>query len=219
MFKMSRITVALAALVLLVGCSAEADKSESDKIDATPAAATTAMVGQAAPNFTLADATGQEHSLADFKGKYVVLEWVNFDCPFVKKHYGAGNMQALQAEYTGKDVVWLSICSSAPGKQGHFDGSSLTDRIAAEKSAATAYLIDSNGAVGRLYDAKTTPHMYVINPKGMLVYAGAIDDKPSTKPEDIPGAMNYVKATLDAAMGGKEVEFASTKSYGCSVKY
>ena len=178
-----------------------------------------ATLGHEAPDFTLTDANGDEHSLSDFAGKWVVLEWVNFDCPFVKKHYGAGNMQNLQATFTDKDVVWLGICSSAPGKQGYFEGKALRDRIEKEKYEATAYLVDPTGMVGKMYAAKTTPHMYVINPEGMLLYAGAIDDKPSPRPKDIEGAHNYVHATLTAAMAGETVEPKATRAYGCSVKY
>ena len=179
----------------------------------------TATVDQAAPNFTLTDSHGKTHSLADFKGKFVVLEWVNFDCPFVKKHYGAKNMQSLQAAYTKKDVVWLSICSSNKGKQGYFEGKDLTDRITAEGHSATAYLIDTDGKVGKMYGAKTTPNMFVINPEGTLIYAGAIDDKASPNPDDIKTATNYVAAALDAAMAGKPVAVKATAPYGCGVKY
>lgn len=178
-----------------------------------------AKVGDTAPNFTLMGADGKEHSLADFKGKYVVLEWVNFDCPFVKKHYGTNNMQSLQKQFTDNGGVWLSICSSAPGKQGFFEGETLQKRIKKENSNATAYLIDASGTVGKTYNAKTTPHMFVINPKGMLVYAGAIDDKPTFKHEDVKGAHNYVMQAVSALMEGKEIKTPSTPSYGCSVKY
>jgi len=178
-----------------------------------------ATVGQQAPEFTLVDATGKKHSLSDYKGKYVVLEWINFDCPFVKKHYGSKHMQGLQTTYTGKGVVWLSICSSAPGKEGNYEGETLTKRIQTEGLKSTAYLIDSDGTVGRRYEAKTTPDMFVINPQGVLVYAGAIDDHPSTKPEDLQGAVNYVSEALSSAMSGKPVSTTWTKSYGCSVKY
>lgn len=198
----------LACLAILIGCGTEAVSKDQE-----------AKVGKAAPNFTLTSADGDEISLADYKGKYVVLEWINFDCPFVKKHYSVGHMQALQAEYTEKGVVWLSICSSAPGKQGYFEGEELTTRIADQKSKAVAYLIDQDGTVGLMYGAKTTPNMFVIDPKGKLVYAGAIDDKPTPKSSDISGAVNYVSAALDAVMAGKEVAVTTTAPYGCSVKY
>jgi peroxiredoxin len=178
-----------------------------------------AAVGAPAPGFTLRDAGGAERGLADFKGKWVVLEWVNFGCPFVKKHYGANNMQGLQAEYTGKGVAWLSICSSAPGKQGYFEGEELKKQIAEHRSAGTAYLVDPAGAVGRSYGAKTTPHIYVIDPAGVLVYAGGIDDIPSADPDDLPKARNYVRLVLDAVLAGKPAAVSSSPPYGCSVKY
>lgn len=178
-----------------------------------------AEVGKPAPEFVLKDAEGKERSLAEFKGKFAVLEWVNFGCPFVKKHYGSGNMQGLQAEYTGKGVVWLSICSSASGKQGYFEGEDLKKQIAERKSAATFYLADADGKVGRMYGAKTTPHMYLIDPAGTLVYVGGIDDIPSADVEDIPKAKNYVRLALDAALAGQAVASSSTPPYGCSVKY
>jgi peroxiredoxin len=176
-------------------------------------------VGKSAPVFTLKDAEGVEHSLAEFQGKYVVLEWVNFGCPFVKKHYGAGNMQGLQAEYTAKGVVWLSICSSAPGKQGYYEGEELKKQIAERKGAATHYLLDPQGGVGKAYGARTTPHMYVIDPAGSLVYAGGIDDIASADPEDIAKAKNYVRLALDELLAGKPVATTASPPYGCSVKY
>lgn len=175
--------------------------------------------GALAPEFTLSDAGGKSRSLADYKGKWVVLEWVNYDCPFVKKHYGSGNMQKLQAAAKTKGAVWLSINSSAPGKQGHFAGAELAKRIADEKAAPEAYLLDPDGKVGKTYNAKTTPTMFIINPEGLVVYAGAIDDKASTDREDIATAKNYVQAALDAGMAGKPVETAATQAYGCGVKY
>jgi len=181
--------------------------------------AATPRVGEAAPTFALKDVVGKEYSLADLKGKFVVLEWVNFDCPFVRKHYNSGNMQKLQKQYTEKGVTWLSICSSAEGKQGHFEMSDLKARIAKEKAVPTAYLIDESGDVGMKYEAKTTPHMFVINPDGVLLYAGGIDDKATTDTDDIASATNYVRAALDAAMAGQEIKVSASKPYGCSVKY
>lgn len=178
-----------------------------------------AVVGKPAPDFSLPDANGQQHSLKGHKGRFVVLEWVNPECPFVKKHYGSGNMQALQRESTGKGVAWLSINSSAAGKQGHLTPALAKDFQKAQGVASTAILLDPDGAVGRLYGAKTTPHLFVIDPKGVLIYAGAIDDKPSTDPADIPGATNYVRQVLAEAMAGKPVSKSETRSYGCSVKY
>jgi peroxiredoxin len=178
-----------------------------------------AAIDKPAPDFELKGIDGKAYKLSDFKGKYVVLEWNNFDCPFVKKHYASGNMPALQKKYTDEGVVWLTICSSAEGKQGYYPASDMKTQAADRKRAGTAYLMDSDGTVGRMYEAKTTPHMYLINPDGVLVYAGAIDDKPTTSQDDVKGAHNYVAASIDAAMAGKAVPEKTTSSYGCSVKY
>ena len=183
----------------------------------TPAHA--AKVGEAAPAFTGTDSQGQAVSLAQYKGKFVVLEWHNHDCPYVKKHYGSGNLPKLQKEWTKKGVVWLAIVSSAPGKQGNVDGATANANMKAAGAAPTATLLDPKGDLGRLYGAKTTPHMYVINPAGTLVYAGAIDDKRSTKLEDVKTAKNYLVAALDESKAGKPVSTATTQPYGCSVKY
>ena len=177
------------------------------------------QVGQPAPEFTLTDSNGTSHNLSDFKGKFVVLEWLNHGCPFVQKHYDGGNMQGLQKEYTGKDVVWLSIVSSAPGKQGHMSPEETNKTKEEKGSAATAILIDEDGTVGKLYDAKVTPELYVINPEGVLVYMGAIDDKKSVDAADVAGAKNYVKQALDEAMAGQPVSEPTSEAYGCSVKY
>ncbi len=175
--------------------------------------------GQPAPDFELKDSAGQAHKLSGFKGKYVVLEWVNHGCPFVVKHYDSQNMQGLQKESTGKGVVWLSICSSAEGKQG-YNTAGEWQKVNQEKGfAGSALLLDTDGTVGRQYGAKTTPHMYVVNPEGTLIYQGAIDDKPSTDQDDIPGAKNYVRAALAEAMAGQAVSQGQTKPYGCGVKY
>lgn len=175
--------------------------------------------GEAAPDFTLTDVNGASHSLSSFQGKFVVLEWVNLDCPFVKKHYESGNMQKLQKTYTEQGVVWLSINSSAEGKQGNFSSDEWKKRLAANQSASTATLLDGNGKVGKAYSAKTTPHMFIVDPKGKLIYQGAIDSKASTDASDIADSKNYVKAALDEALAGKPVSESSTKAYGCSVKY
>lgn len=172
-----------------------------------------------APDFTLTDTNGAEHRLSDFKGKYIVLEWLNPDCPFVVKHYGGGNMQQLQKNYTEKGVIWLSINSSAPGKQGHYAPSELNDWAKRSNVAATAILLDGSGQVGQLYGAKTTPHMFIINPEGVLIYQGAIDSINSADPAVISNAQNYVRSALDEAMSGKPVTVPATKAYGCSVKY
>lgn len=176
-------------------------------------------IGKPAENFTLADTKGKTHSLTDFKGKFVVLEWYNPDCPFVRKHYDGGNMQSLQKTYTEKDVVWLSINSSAAGKQGHYTPAEYNKLAADKKTAPTALLLDHDGKVGRLYNAKTTPQIFVINPEGNLIYQGAIDNNSSADAADIATSENYVKSTLDAALAGKPVANSATKPYGCSVKY
>lgn len=203
---------------------AAASAPATSSTTAAPAAAaahveTAPRPGAMAPGFTLTDASGKSHSLSSYKGKWVVLEWVNYDCPFVKKHYDSGNMPKLQKAALDKGAVWLSINSSAPGKQGHFEGAELGKRIADAKAVPAAYLIDADGKVGMEYKAKTTPTMFVINPEGKVVYAGAIDDKASTDREDVATAKNYVTAALDAGMAGKAVQTASTQSYGCGVKY
>jgi peroxiredoxin len=194
-------------------------KSTLALIIAAGTAVAAPQVGQPAPEFTLTDSNGTSHNLSDFKGKFVVLEWLNHGCPFVQKHYDGGNMQGLQKEYTGKDVVWLSIVSSAPGKQGHMSPEETNKTKEEKGSAATAILIDEDGTVGKLYDAKVTPELYVINPEGVLVYMGAIDDKKSVDAADVAGAKNYVKQALDEAMAGQPVSEPSTTAYGCSVKY
>jgi peroxiredoxin len=176
-------------------------------------------VGKPAPNFSLPDTNGKTRSLADFKGKYVVLEWYQPDCPFVGKHYKSRNMQGLQKEYTEKGVAWLSIDSSAPGEEGNYPAEKLNEIAAQDGSARTALLLDPSGDVGRLYGAKTTPDMYIIDPKGILVYKGAIDNKRSTDLADVKTATNYVKGALDAVMAGKIVPTTATQPYGCSVKY
>jgi peroxiredoxin len=176
-------------------------------------------VGKPAPGFTLSDAEGTKRSLSDYKGKYVVLEWVNHGCPFVKKHYNSDNMQSLQKEFTAKDVVWLSISSSAKGKEGYQTPAEWKKTTQEKGAAPTAVLLDAEGRVGKLYGAKTTPHMFVIDPQGVLVYKGAIDDTPSADEKDAKTAKNYVRAALEESMAGKPVSVSATKSYGCSVKY
>ena len=186
---------------------------------ARAAAADELAFGNPAPEFTLTDVEGNPRSLSDFDGKYRVLEWTNPDCPFVKKHYDTGNMQALQKEYQTRGVVWLTINSSAPGKQGHYPPEQWRRILAEKGSAATATLLDPDGTVGRLYGAKTTPHMFIVNPEGLLIYSGAIDDIASTDPADVSRSTNYVRTALSEAIAGKAVSITSTKSYGCSVKY
>jgi len=176
-------------------------------------------IGKPAPDFTLKDLSGKDHKLSDLKGKTVVLEWVNYGCPFVKKHYDSKNMQNLQKAATSDGVVWLAICSSAPGKQGNETADTAKEKSKELGSNATAYLVDADGAVGKLYNAKTTPEMFVISKEGNVVYMGAIDDKPNPNPDTIKGATNYVEAALADVKAGKPVATPTTKSYGCSVKY
>ena len=188
---------------------------------AAPVAAQTdqADIGEPAPDFTLEAADGETHSLSDFEGKYVVLEWLNFECPFVGKHYGSGNMQALQEKYTDEGVVWLSIVSSAPGKQGYYPPKEMIEQKKRHNGNMTAILMDPDGEIGKTYGATVTPHMYVINPDGELVYRGGIDDKPTTDEADIEGATNYVDRSLTAVMNGEEVSPKQAKPYGCTIKY
>ena len=175
--------------------------------------------GEEAPDFTLTDSKGTSHKLSDFRGKFVVLEWLNHECPFVKKHYGSGNMQKLQKDYTAKGVVWLSIISSAPGKQGHRTGAQADADTKDKNAAPTAVLLDPAGEVDQKYEAKTTPHMFVIDKEGKVLYAGAIDSINSTNPADVAKAENHVRQALDAALAGKPVPTPQTKPYGCSIKY
>lgn len=177
--------------------------------------------GTPAPDFTLPGLNPKmkEVKLSDLKGKIVVLEWLNHGCPFVKKHYESGNMQALQKKYVGQNVQWFSIVSSAPGKQGHVDEKGALEEKSKHKSSASDILLDPNGTVGKLYGAKTTPHMYIIDKDGTLVYQGAIDDKPDTDKDSVPSAKNYVATALDEIMAGKKVTQGTTKAYGCAVKY
>jgi hypothetical protein len=183
------------------------------------ASAHAAEIGKPAPEFKLKNVKGEEVALASFKGKVVVLEWNNFECPFVKKHYGSGNMQKLQETYTGKGVVWLTINSSAAGKQGHLEAATAAEKVAQQGVKSTAYLLDGDGTAGKAYGAKVTPHMFVIGKDGVLVYDGAIDSIKSPKPEDIDKAENHVVKAVDAALEGKPVETAKTEPYGCGVKY
>jgi hypothetical protein len=186
---------------------------------ALPAAAlAAAVVGQPAPAFTVTDLSGKPVNLADYKGKTVVLEWHNFGCPFVQKHYRTGNMQSLQKRYAN-DVVWLAVNSTHRGASDYTDPATLSTQLKQAGAAPAKYLMDDPGTMGMAYGAKTTPHMYIIDPSGRLVYNGAIDDKRSTNPEDIKASKNYVVAALDELKAGKPVSTAVTTPYGCSVKY
>jgi peroxiredoxin len=176
-------------------------------------------VGDPAPAFSTTDSRGQTQSLDQFRGKFVVLEWHNQGCPYTKKHYVSGNMQALQKEWTGKGVVWFTVISSAPGAQGYVTASQENAYLAEVHAEPTAALLDPDGKLGRLYNAKTTPDMFVIDPSGKLIYSGAIDNRPTPDASDIKGADNYVSDALTASMAGKPVAMPYTRSYGCSVKY
>src|SRR5213075_3305096 len=176
-------------------------------------------VGTAAPDFSLTDSKGKTQSVSQYKGIYVVLEWFNPECPFVKKHYGSGNMQKLQEEYTGKGITWLTIDSNAPGSEGNLTADAASKVMTGWKTHQTALLLDPEGKAGRAYGAKNTPDMVVINPDGKIAYEGAIDSKATPNPADIPSSTNYVKAALDQSLAGKSVSTPQTKPYGCSVKY
>jgi peroxiredoxin len=196
-------TSALLALVLLLPFSA----------------ALAARVGEPAPDFTATDSNGQVHKLSEYKGKFVVLEWTNRGCPYTQKHYNSGNMQKLQREWTSRGVIWLTVVSSAPGKQGYVTAAEENAYLKQVNAAPTAVLMDPNGALGHLYDAKTTPDIFIIGPQGTLIYSGAIDDKPTTDVADVSTAKNYVTAALDEATAGKTVAVSTSRPYGCSVKY
>jgi peroxiredoxin len=203
LFTLIRLTLALLAVLAI----------------ATVAPLSAAKVGEKAPDFSVTDSNGKTHKLSDFKGKWVVLEWHNQGCPYVKKHYGSGNMQKLHKEWTDKGVVWLTVISSAQGQQGYVTAAQANAYVAEQKAAPTAVLLDPAGTMGNAYGAKTTPHMYVISPDGQLVYNGAIDDKPTTDQADVATANNFVSAALKEAMAGKAVTTATTRPYGCGVKY
>jgi peroxiredoxin len=178
-----------------------------------------AKVGESAPAFTATASDGKTYKLGDYRGKYVVLEWHNNGCPYVGKQYNSGNMQRLQKQWTSRGVVWFTVLSSAPGKQGFVTASDENAYLAEMQAAPTAALLDPSGEIGHMYDAKTSPQMVVINPQGVVIYDGAIDDKPTTDLADVPGATNYVSLALEQAMAGKPVATPATRPYGCSVKY
>jgi hypothetical protein len=175
--------------------------------------------GAPAPDFSAVDASGATRTLSEFLGQLVVLEWTNHGCPYVRKHYDSGNMQTLQREAIADGVVWLQVISSAPGEQGYLDAAGVADRLQTDNAAPTATLLDPEGVMGRAYGALTTPHMYIISPEGMLLYQGAIDDRPSARRETLEGATNYVRAALADIEAGRPVAITETQAYGCSVKY
>ena len=199
-------------LVTLLACLASTACKDAPPV-ASPG------LGTAAPDISVTDSNGKTHTVSQYRGKTVVLEWFNPGCPFVVKHYGSGNMQKLQEEFTGKGVVWLTIDSSAPFRQGHLTAEKANAKMAEWKMKPTALLLDPDGKAGQTYGAKNTPHMFVISPDGKVIYQGAIDSKASTKPEDIASSTNYVRVALEESMTGKPVTTASTRPYGCSVKY
>lgn len=199
---MKRVHTSILVLLMLLAASALAVK-----------------VGDQAPDFTGTDSHGQTHKLSDYRGKFVVLEWHNNGCPFTKKHYESGNMQRLQKEWTDKGVVWFTVISSSPGTQGYVTADEENDYMQKMHAVPTAALLDPSGQIGHLYGAKTTPHMFVINPQGRVIYNGAIDDKPTPDQSDINGAKNYVSDALQEAMAGQQVAVTTTRPYGCSVKY
>ncbi len=182
-------------------------------------AAAEPSIGRPAPEFTGQGSDGKMYSLADYRGKFVVLQWYNRDCPFIHKHYDSGNMQKLQDTYAKKGVVWFEILSSAPGKEGYLTAAEAQQNRTKSGTKSFATLVDPESAIAKLYGAKTTPHMFIIDPKGVLIYQGAIDDHASTDAEDIPRSKNYVAAALDEALAGKPVSTPRTRPYGCSVKY
>ena len=183
------------------------------------AAAFAVRVGEPAPNFTAVDSNGKNQTLNAYKGKYVVLEWHNQGCPYTRKHYESGNMQRLQKEWTAKGVVWFTVISSAPGTQGYVTPTQENEYVKQMNAVPTAVLMDPGGTLGRLYGAKTTPQMYIIDPQGVLIYDGAIDDHPTSDQADIAKSKNYVENALTEAMSGKPVSDPATQPYGCSVKY
>ena len=205
---MSSLSIKTASGVLILGTSL-----------ALSAGAQGARVGAPAPSFTATDSQGKTEALDQFRGKFVVLEWHNQGCPYTQKHYKSGNMQSLQKAWTAKGVAWFTVISSPPGEQGYVTASEENAYVAKMHAAPTAVLMDPKGKLGHLYNAKTTPQMFVIDPNGKLIYEGAIDNRPTPDPDDINGAQNYVSQALIEAMAGKAVTTPSTRSYGCSVKY
>jgi peroxiredoxin len=189
-------------------------------LEPSPAwAAATAKVGAPAPTFTATATTGKGVSLADQRGKIVVLEWTNHDCPYVRKHYETNNMQAIQKEAAGQGVIWLTLISSSPGTQGYVNPGQADELTSTRQASPTAVLLDPSGAVGKMYGATNTPHMYIVDKAGMLVYAGAIDDRPTSRRSDVQGAQNYVRLALEDVSAGRPVKMPVTRAYGCTVKY
>lgn len=200
-----------AAALILAACGGP--------VESTTETVTTVALGAPAPAFSVQDASGATRTLAEFAGRTVVLEWTNDGCPYVRKHYDAGNMQTLQRQAAADGVVWLQVISSRPGSQGYLDAPGALARVQTDNAAPAATLLDPTGVMGRAYNAQVTPHMYVINGEGVLVYQGAIDDRPSARPESLEGATNYVTAALADVAAGRPVQTAESTAYGCTVKY
>ncbi len=178
-----------------------------------------APVGEPAPDFEVVDAQGNMHSLSDYEGKYVILEWLNRGCPYIQKHYNGNNMQRLQKKFTDQGVVWLSVISSAQGKQGYMEPAEVQQYVEEQGASPTAVLLDTDGTMGQAYDARVTPHMFIIDPDGLVRYNGAIDDKPTPRMSSLDDANNYIEAAMNNLMNGEEVEVKSNTPYGCGVKY
>jgi len=208
-----RYFLSLAAVVIASLVSSGCSESEAAPVPDSP------PVNQPAPAFSVTDTKGKTHALDSFRGKWVVLEWFNHDCPYTKKHYKSDNMQALQREYTAKGVVWISVLSSAPGKQGYRSAADADEETIENKAAPSFVVRDTAGVLGRQYGARNTPHIFAIDPQGVLRYAGAIDDRPTAKAKDVEGAKNYLRAALDAGLAGQPIAVATTQPYGCDVKY
>lgn len=209
MKKLTLLLSFLLAGILLIAMSTEPNSDNTAN----------AVVGEPAPDFEVIDANGDMRTLSEFEGQYVILEWLNHGCPFIQKHYNGENMQAMQKKYTDQDVVWLSVISSAPGTQGYMEAEEARQSVENHNASPTAILLDPEGEMGRQYDARVTPHMFIIDPDGVLRYNGAIDDKPSARPSSLEGAHNYVDAAMSSLMNGEEVEVKTNTPYGCSVKY
>lgn len=212
-----RTFLAAAAAIALAACGAPTSNAPAPVETAEAVAAP--AIGAPAPAFSVVDSTGATRTLAEFSGRTVVLEWTNDGCPYVRKHYDAGNMQALQRQAAADGVVWLQVISSRPGSQGYLDAAGAIARVQTDNAAPAATLLDPDGVMGRAYNALVTPHMYIINPEGVLVYQGAIDDQPSARPATLQGANNYVTAALADVAAGRAVQTAETTAYGCTVKY
>ena len=215
-----RVPLLIAGLLAISACQpeAEVDLAPAD-VPAEAVAEAAPTPGVPAPDFTLVDTNGDEHTLSEYQGQTVVLEWLNYQCPFVGKHYGSGNMQALQERFTNDGVVWLAVVSSAPGEQGYHEPAEMNAQTAERGGHQTATLLDPTGEIGRRYDAQTTPHMFVIDEAGTIVYNGAIDDTPTTDQADVETATNYVVPAIAAARAGEPADPSRTQPYGCSVKY